>query len=88
MLNQVWIACGWKTCVDTTTFFSGLRGQLDLPQLVTRRAKEAGSHLNTIKHRWSDIQPLLEKGIDVGDAELDGKTHTDGIIVVYKVFLK
>ena len=79
---QVWIACGWKTCVDLNTFFAGLRGQLDLPQLVTRSEKEAEIHLCLIKLRWGDIQPLLGAGIDVGDAEYDGKTHSDGIFRV------
>ena len=74
----MWIACGWKTCVDATTFFSGLQVQLFHSQLVTRLAKGT-ERLSAIKERWSEIQPLLEKEIDVGDFGADGKTHSDGI---------
>ena len=84
----MWVACGWKTCVDSTTFFSGLRAHLDIPQLVTRGAKVAIVHLTTIKQRWSEIQPLLEMGIDVGDAEADGQTHSDGILDYHLMFIK
>ena len=76
---QVWKACGWKPCVDTTTFFSGLKGQLGLPQLVKGRAKYVGElHLSGIENRWDDIRLVLEKQIDVGD-ESDGNTQSDGI---------
>ena len=77
---QVWRACGWKTtCVDSTTFFSGMRGQLLHPLLVDRLTKEEQSRFKTIKQRWLDIQPLLEKEIDVGEQWTDGNRQSDGI---------
>lgn len=85
--SQVWVACGWKTFVDTATFFSGLKVQLDHPQLVTRRAKGVEDQLDTIKLRWSELRPLLEREIDVGDVESDGKTVSDGILSRINIYI-
>ena len=76
---QIWLACGWKAYVDSPTFFLGLEGQLSHSMLVYRIAKDAAAHLSLIKQRWSDILPLLEKEIDVGDISANGTTQSDGI---------